>query len=178
MKNNIAIRRGSRVKLVNTVSTLYGTSTIAANEDGIVLRVKRTGIKPILVQAKGKYGNDSAWVKREDVSPVAATNNQQVNVGDLFCASWGYEACINTFFQVVKVKASSVVVRRIDSKQNHTGRGVLEGTETPTKDNFRGEEQTFRLTFNLDGSPSFKYQSYTRAFPADWNKEYTFYNYH
>lgn len=173
-----SIRRGSRVKLVNTVSTTYGTSTLTANEDGIVLRVKRTGSKPILVQAKGKYGNDTAWVKLEDVTPVAATNNKQVNVGDLFCASWGYEACINTFFQVVKVKAQSVIVRRIDSKQVHTGKGVLEGTETPTKDNFRGEVETFRLNHDLNGNPSFKYQSYTRAFLADWNKEYTFYNYH
>ena len=50
----------------------------------------------------------------EAANNPAAVNKYGVQVGDLFCSSWGYEQTNNDFFQVIElVGASSVRVREV-----------------------------------------------------------------
>ena len=74
-------------------------------------------------------------------------NNFQhsLKVGDLLHYSWGYDQTQCEFFQVVKVNASSVVIREIASKTEENSEGRDCDRRLPVRDKFVGEEMLKRV---------------------------------
>lgn len=67
-------------------------------------------------------------------------------VGDLLHYSFGYDATINSFAQVVAVKGTAVTVRRIAAEQ--VGEGWATGCKVrPVPGRFTGDDETTRLAF-------------------------------
>ncbi len=70
---------------------------------------------------------------------LAETNRKEINVGDLFATSWGYEQTNVDFFQVIeKVSATRVKVQRINLKVNEMTSWASDNI-SPIKDDFIGE---------------------------------------
>lgn len=65
-----------------------------------------------------------------------AKNN--VKIGDIFKASWGYDQTNIDFYQVVKVKGSMVDIRELAQKREYTG--YLSGDCVPVPDVFLNEK--------------------------------------
>ena len=94
----------------------------------------------------------------------------ELKVGDLFHRSRGYDMTFNDFWQVVKVKSPcTIVVRQIGSK-------VVDGAdwwswrEKPVKDNFIGEETTYRV----GKSGWIKVNDYDHAWKSSWDSDWYF----
>lgn len=63
---------------------------------------------------EGKAAQDKASKPAQKAEKAPAVNKYGVQVGDIFCASWGYEQTNNDFFQVIElVGTSSVRVREV-----------------------------------------------------------------
>lgn len=68
---------------------------------------------------------------------------EQINIGDIFVSSWGYEQTNVDFVQVVGKSGVSVSVRPL--AQNRTPYSLNTGTTMPVKDQFLGSAQTIRV---------------------------------
>lgn len=95
------------------------------------------------------------------------TNNavNEVNVGDVFCSTWGYEQSNCDFYQVVGLTAGNKSVKVRTINQQVVNNGMMSGEAIPVKDSFVGDIQTKRL--KGDG---FRVTSFSWAFKTDWNK--------
>ena len=77
----------------------------------------------------------------------ASTDN--VKVGDIFYATFGYEACFVDFFQVIEKKGSMIKIR--ENQKHHDYDGGVDGNcgytcyTSAIKDSFCGETLTKRL---------------------------------
>lgn len=79
--------------------------------------------------------------KTEESEKVTLMRNQ-IQVGDIFSYSWGYDQTNVEFFQVTEVSKTrkSVTVREIQSKLiPNEGKGTMSGYCQPVKDFFIGE---------------------------------------
>ena len=94
------------------------------------------------IDSKIKYIHDRNVYKEEKKIKdkiLAETNRKEINVGDLFATSWGYEQTNVDFFQVIeKVSATRVKVQRINLKVNETTSWASDNI-SPIKDDFIGE---------------------------------------
>jgi hypothetical protein len=159
------IKRHCFVESVVEIPSTYGAKAIPAGTPGRVWKVKRDGT--IYVSFKERC---ETWtVKSEQVKMIAGVKNE-VKIGDLFLSSWGYEQTNLSFFQVTGVTTNSVKVRGIDHDEVTTG--MMCGEGTPVKDSFRGDEKIHRLSYDADGKPSFRVNSYSYAYPAQWGEKH------
>ena len=94
-----------------------------------------------------------------------ATNN--VNIGDVFVSSYGYDQTNNSYFQVTGLTPKGVKVREIAG--NEVDKGMLTGETTPVKDAFTGEEK-YHLLRDSGGTPAFRVNSFSSAFKTEWGK--------
>jgi hypothetical protein len=73
--------------------------------------------------------------------------NTGLEVGDIWNSSWGYDQTNVDFYQVVKVTAKTVTVRKI-GKVTEELTGRFTGTVMPVADSFDPRKEAFRRTFN------------------------------
>jgi hypothetical protein len=160
-----SIKRGTIVTNITPIKE--GRLTHQVGTVGQVLRRKRTG--DILVKFRDGYG---VTVSVTDITPATTTNQEVPKVGDLFYSSWGYDQTNIDFYQVVAMKGSTVTVRRCGAKrvydQNMAGRVQAD------KGSLSGEPKNYRVTYSVEGKPSFKVASYARAWPTDESDEHFF----
>lgn len=85
-----------------------------------------------------------------------ANENVKVNVGDIFVTSWGYDQTNVDFYQVVEVKAKTVIIKSIASKTVEGSSYYDSCRVKPIKDKFiegnRGETLTKRI-LGYNGKP-------------------------
>ena len=94
-------------------------------------------------------------------------NTMNVNIGDVFKSSWGWEQTNVDFYQVTNLTAKGVKVREIAGRE--VDKGMLTGEVTPVKDAFRGGEQ-YHLLRDSGGTPAFRVNSFSSAYKTEWNK--------
>jgi hypothetical protein len=106
---------------------------------------------------------------------------EQVKVGQIFVASWGYSMIITEFFRVTRVYPSGKLVDIEALKQEEKGTGFLSGTTKPAEPLTRVEnyDQSMltrvKVAADDKGTPRlFMRQSRGRAYPYDATKTYTF----
>lgn len=115
-------------------------------------------------------------MKRNNTDNITRINKYGVRVGDIFCASWGYDQTNVNFFQVVAlVGESSVRVREVNPtiiKEEATGPmaahytyvlplGILPAADRSLFIHDQVNGDTKRLKNN--GCPAFKVSSYADA---------------
>lgn len=96
-----------------------------------------------------KKSNDE-WKDKKKKENEALIND--VKVGDIFYASWGYEQTNIDFYQVVAKNKSMLTIREIYSSLVEAT-GHDQGNLKPLKDEFKGEEIKKRLSqgrLNID----------------------------
>ena len=89
----------------------------------------------------------------------------EVQVGDIFHCSWGYDMTINDYYQVVALTPSgkSVKVRKLNKETVHSGE-YFSGREMPIKDDFVSEHvKTHRLQSSYMDTPQIKISEYSWA---------------
>ena len=91
----------------------------------------------------------------------------ELNKGDCFNFSWGYEQTNQNFFQVVEVlKNNYVVIREIGKTYRETG--FMFGYAKPEKDHFIGEPIRKKVIFG----DAVKIKSYGWCNKTEWDKEH------
>lgn len=88
-----------------------------------------------------------------------------VEVGDIFHCSWGYDMTINDYYQVVDITPSgkSVRVRKLNKELVNTG-DYFSGREMPIKDSFSSDHvRTLRLQTSYMDTPQIKISEYSWA---------------
>lgn len=101
------------------------------------------------------------------------TTNHEVSVGDIFCGTYGFEACIAKFMKVVAVK--NTMVHLIELGQVHTGNWFA-GTATPT-DATVGDVIVKKMQKRPDENVFIRFDTYLRMYK--WNgKPVDTYNHH
>lgn len=91
----------------------------------------------------------------------------QVKVGDIFIGSWGYEAQLYDFFQVVEKKSGKVMLRELKKNrdfENISFGACSQGFVTPIKDEFENDK-VFGKKLNADGG--FMVSTYMYCRPYD-----------
>lgn len=100
-----------------------------------------------------------------------------IKVGDIFKGSYGYEAWIHEYFEVVAVSKTgkSVTVRELAQEREDTD--WCNWKSRPIAGKYVGKPERHTVSFN--GTPSFRVNSYERAYlhttPEKWDDGY---NYH
>ena len=167
-------KRGSKVTNNVELKGEYSFSkSCPVGSKGVVTKAKRNGT--LYVSFKVGAYSDCFITTAQTLQHINTPQNYPV-AGDIFYTSWGYEQTNIDFYQVISASGKSVKVRRIEGKI--TDYKDMSGHTTPAKDCFRGNEQTFRLNFNIDGSPSFKVASYAHAMPIGRQTSFFFSEYH
>jgi hypothetical protein len=88
--------------------------------------------------------------KERDAKAAARKQPNPFAVGDLLHYSFGYDATINTFAQVVAVSGQTVTIRRINAAQ--VGDGWATGCKVrPVPGCFHGDAETSRLAYSAYG---------------------------
>jgi len=100
-------------------------------------------------------------VKPTDVTKVNKPM-PNVNVGDIFVCSWGYDQTNIDYYKVLEVKNKSVVISAIG--QNRTYTGHMQGECNPVPEVVSGKRITKRINACGD-SVSLKMTSYSWAHP-------------
>jgi hypothetical protein len=67
-------------------------------------------------------------------------DNIIVNVGDIFCHSWGYDQTNVDFYQVIEVKGKTATIKRIHGKHVNGSDGFMSCQVSPDKDNFTNDD--------------------------------------
>jgi len=92
---------------------------------------------------------------------LAANRNAQVNVGDIFKASWGYDQTNIDYYQVVAVKGMSIEVREIACQSQETM--AMQGVCVPAPNSFIGETMKKRIQAYGD-NVYFRINSFSSAY--------------
>ena len=109
-------------------------------------------------------------------APKALNANELPKVGDVLVGTYGYEACIAVFAQVVAVTKSSVRIVMLEQNNNYTG--PMEWTATPVLNTVEGNTVLKRFKTDPYGSGYVvNYNSYTRLRKWDGTALHC-YNYH
>jgi hypothetical protein len=66
-----------------------------------------------------------------------------IKIGEIFRRSWGYDQTNVDYFQVVELKAKTVVVREIDSTLVEGSAGAMCGNVVPVKDKFLSNSRAY-----------------------------------
>ena len=150
--------------------TLNGTP-----KDGLTKEEMRY-FEPEKYAEKQEQARERKMLAKAKAEKNAADN--PVKVGDIFKGSYGYEACIYDYFEVVAVSKTgkSVTVRELAQERNSTGWCDWESRAISG----RYVGKPMRKNLNFDGNtPNFKVSSYEWAYrtdnPEEWDSGY---NYH
>ena len=163
--NANTIRKGSFVT-VNVPVLKYSTIPDAGHmpADTVYQVVKTSRVTPDKIKIYNLLCG-SATVNRNDCTlanlPVAS-----VKVGDIFSAHWGYEQTNVDYYMVVKVGNKSANIARLPATRNYDG--PMSGTTSPVIKNPSelGEGKMHRIKYMSDGTPCFRLNSYSHAFPC------------
>jgi len=100
-------------------------------------------------------------VKVREQRKAARSIPVNVNVGDIFKSSWGFEQTNTDYFEVTKVVSPTMIeVTPIAAAKTETG--YLCGQCTPVKGSYYGEPMRKKVTGCM-GKPYFKVESYASA---------------
>jgi hypothetical protein len=107
---------------------------------------------------------------------TTATVKVNPKVGDILVGTYGYEARIATFVEVVSVSGSRIKVRELKQNRNYTGCGGMDWTATPVKNSgagivtkvFTSHEDCYRI----------KWTSYQSLYGPWDGQPVSCYNYH
>jgi hypothetical protein len=94
-----------------------------------------------------------------------------VKVGDIFCNAWGYDQTNVDYYQVVQVKAKSVLVREIGSEHVAGSGGFMCCDVRPVKDSFKGETILKRVK-NYSGKPYLSFEFGSGSFVEEGQTHY------
>jgi hypothetical protein len=87
--------------------------------------------------------NQKLALKEAEKLALSAARKKFTNpfyTGQILYRSWGYEQTNVNFYQIVKTKKKSIIIREL--AQDRVETGWLTGTTVPLKDNFIGDELT------------------------------------
>lgn len=96
-----------------------------------------------------EFINDQTKIKSEKTAEKLALQNARKNfknpyeVGQILYNSWGYEQTNVNFYQIVEVKAKSIVIQEIDQERQYSQSDA--GTCMPIKDSFASEKQIVKM---------------------------------
>lgn len=86
-----------------------------------------------------------AKLQRKAERAAKVKEGHKLNVGDILCASWGYDQTNYDYYQVTRlVGAQSVEIRELQQSRNYTG--DMEGDCIPMKDRFSSAPEIKRVT--------------------------------
>jgi hypothetical protein len=100
--------------------------------------------------------------------------NTGLQVGDIWSSSWGYDQTNVDFYQVLKVTAKTVTVRKI-YKETVELTGQFTGTVTPVVDMFARNSKEMRRTVRFwsgNTNPSIKIDDGEYAYPWSGKPEH------
>ena len=152
------IKRNDMVSL-NCPVRCYGI-TYPIGTIGRVYKVQRNGKLRISTER-----HSTLEINANNVTFVSSQIIPQINVGDIFNSSWGYDQTNIDFYQIVSVSGKSVWYRKLKSDQVRDG--FMCGTCTPIKDNFTDVQVSMARIGVYDDKPYFKITSYACAYPWD-----------
>ena len=101
----------------------------------------------------------------KDYSNGGTKKPQDVEVGDILYASWGYDMTIVDFYKVIERKPKSVKLQKLEGKRTHDG---IVPTETPTADN-NVDGKIFRIGSYAVCSIGYKNLYYYNGVPKDYS---------
>lgn len=128
------------------------------------------------VDAEKKAAEKAERAKREAARRAAG---RPVAVGDVFEGSYGYEALLSEFYEVVAVEQGGrvAVVRRIAEERDYDGFGYDTWFATPCPHEFVGEAR--RRVVKWDGEePSIRINDFITASRIDPSHPFRNYDYH
>lgn len=103
-----------------------------------------------------------------------------LNVGDVLICTFGYDACVNTFYEVIEKKGQMVTVCEIEQNRIHDE--CMEGKTYPLKGKFKGEKLRKKANSKGQISTSNGYASLLNPIINDDGvstyEGQTFYNFH
>lgn len=160
-----SVRRGDYVTLNSNV-TSYNT-VVTAGTKCRVWKAKRDGT----LYTTPENAHYNLVVRQSDVTK-AESPKANVNVGDIFSCSWGYEQTNVDFYKIVAVLPNSVKYVSIGETRNYNG--PMSGECMPNENAIGTDVKTARIKVETDGSVHFKISSYSTAFP--WNGKPQFFS--
>jgi len=87
--------------------------------------------------------------QKKEKAELAIVNRANVQVGDIYYTSWGYDQTNVEFFQIVsKPTAARVIIRAISMNMEETG--FMSASCTPVKDAFVSGEKKCSINYNGD----------------------------
>lgn len=125
--------------------------------------------------AEAKAAAKRAQAEREAANRAAA---KPVSVGDVFAGSYGYEAFLTEFYEVVALEQSGRVarIRRIADKRDRSGYGYDEWMSQAVPGEYIGRETRHVVKWDAE-DPSIRIASFltvTRIDPARWFRNYSY----
>lgn len=126
----------------NKIMYLSGTQK-KAREHYIPYYSKRDliDINHYIVKIREKAQEKKRRAKDKQEKSKELFNN--INIGDIFYTSWGYNATYVDFFQVTNKFKGTVEIRQIDCLYINTG--FMTGNKSPLKDSFISEPKKCRV---------------------------------
>lgn len=103
---------------------------------------------------------DDARAAKETRRIARATFKHSLQVGNILCASWGYEQTNIDYYQVIAVKGASVIIREIAQDKEHTH--WLAGNTKPRANAFIDEPMIKRVGMGN----AIRFESYKTAYPC------------
>ena len=138
----------------------------------------------VIEEGRGSFGSREEALedflnKHSEYRTAMQKRAHNVQVGDIFENTYGYEASITHFWQVTRVSEKSVWVRQIKKKCISKGDYWSYGEDVlPIPDAFVGEEYRKKLRISpYRGTPCFTVNSYSDAYLWD-GKPINNYNWH
>lgn len=123
------------------------------------------------------WANDSKTKTAVKVkqAPEPVANEAGVKVGDVFHCGYGYDMCLNAFFQVTKVYPKKIEVQEIRSEFTEGGANG-QGRERALVGQFiQGEQKLTRLPSKVGEKVAFKVDNYRYAYRISDPEHETFY---
>ena len=101
------------------------------------------------------------WDERKQARKAERNKPHNVQIGDVFRCSWGYDQTNIDFYQVTKVLGAMVEVREIRQMSEETL--SMQGECVPLLDSFKGEPMRKRVNM-VCGEPSIRIYSFASAY--------------
>lgn len=154
------------------VTNVFKIDKIPAGTVGQVLRRYRSTItdRPNLVKFIGFVGShQNQQMKDSELNPHILANQVTPLVGDVFAGDWGYDQTQTAWFKIKSVSKSGNTVGtvRLGEVRSRDVDAHLCGKATVDVNDESIEIKSYKLTYNVDGNPSFKCAPCGRAFKTD-----------
>ena len=167
--NTNTIRKGSFVT-VNVPVLKYDTIPDGGYmpADTVYQVSKISRVTPDKISIYNQNLCSSATVNRNNCTlvnmPVAA-----LKVGDTFSAHWGYDQTNVDYYMIVKVGKKTANLARLPATRKYHGN--MHGTTSPVIKNPSelGEGEMHHIKYTSKGTPCFRLNSYSYAFPCQPN---------